>query len=302
MVISDCPRVIVGTERMGSVLPIARPDEQTLRHLDALLDIGCTAFDIAASYQLGGTERLFGYWMRSRRNRDRLFLVGKGAHPYPLLKPNRLTPEDLRSDLEDSLRRLATDRIDLYLVHRDSPTVAIEPILEALVGFLREGKILAYGVSNWHHDRLDALDALAKKNGVPPPAASSPQFSLVRWVRPQWPGCVSISGDPSARAYYAARKLPVLAWSPLGRGFFSGAKRDSVYDSPANASRRARAEELARKAGCTSTQVALAYLYSQPFPVHAVIWSRSVDNMRKNLEATKLRLSEDDLRWLEHGS
>jgi aryl-alcohol dehydrogenase-like predicted oxidoreductase len=95
---------------MGSVLPNALAArsgrETTLRFLDDVSGAGCTAFDVAASYQLGGTERLLGDWMRSRRNRDRLYLVGKGAHPYPIVRPNRLTPRDLEGDLHDSLRRL----------------------------------------------------------------------------------------------------------------------------------------------------------------------------------------------------
>src|SRR5215470_8999049 len=119
------PSVVVGTARLGSVFPEPLAGrsrrERELRTLDALVDAGCTAFDLAASYQLGGTERLFGRWIASRRHRDRLFLIGKGGHPYPLVRPNRLGPAALQADLHASLRRLGVERIDLYLLHRDFP-------------------------------------------------------------------------------------------------------------------------------------------------------------------------------------
>lgn len=298
------PRVIVGTERMGSVLPDGLASrssrEETFRFLDEVLDAGCTAFDTAASYQLGGTERLLGQWMRARRNRERLFIIGKGAHPYPVVRPNRLTARDLESDLDDSLRRLDTDRIDLYLVHRDSPGVALAPILEALLDFVRRGKIVAFGVSNFHHDRVAELERLAREANAQGVTASSPQFSLARWTRPQWSGTVSISGDAAARAWYAERAIAVLAWSPLGRGFFARSG-GSVYEDADNAARRDRVEKLSARRGCEATQIALAWLFAQPPVVYAVVSSRSSRRMKSNLEATELRLTSDEVRWLESG-
>ena len=128
------------------------------RLLDALLAEGCTGFDLAASYQLGGTERIFGRWMASRRNRDRLFIVGKGGHPYPGIRPNRLTAGALSADLEASLRRLGTDRLDLYLLHRDFPGAPLEPKVETLAAAVRAGKIQGWGVSNWTVPRIGPLD------------------------------------------------------------------------------------------------------------------------------------------------
>jgi aryl-alcohol dehydrogenase-like predicted oxidoreductase len=290
---------------MGSVFPDALASasarEETFRFLDGVFEAGCTAFDLAASYQLGGTERLFGHWMRSRKNRDRLFLSGKGAHPYPIVRPSRLTPRDLQEDLDDSLRRLGTEYIDQYLVHRDSPGVALEPIAEVLAGFVKAGKIGAYGVSNWTHARIAELDRIAEAAGLPRPTVSSPQFSLIAWNRPQFPGSVSISGDAEARAFYTDRTLATLAWSPLGRGFFAAAGKKGVYDNAANDAKRARAEELAAKKGHTPAQIALAWLFHQPFPVFAVVSSSSVENMKKNLAATHIALSKAEVRWLETG-
>jgi aryl-alcohol dehydrogenase-like predicted oxidoreductase len=299
------PPVVAGAARLGSVLPdrLARRSrrEEELRTLDALVEAGCSAFDLAASYQLGGTERLFGEWMASRGLRDRLFLIGKGGPPYPGLRPNRLTADALSADLHASLRRLRIERLDLYLLHRDFPRAPLEPMVRTLGAAQREGKILRWGVSNWSVERIEAIRAVARQEGVPPMTASSPHFSLVDWAQPPWTGSVSIAGPAGrdARAFHARTQLPVLAWSPLGAGFLTSNETGGCYGSGANVARRERARTLARERGWTVAQVALAYLFSQPFPVSAVVKASSGAKMRQNLAAAAFRLTPAELEALE---
>jgi len=299
------PPVVAGAARLGSVLPdrLARRSrrEEELRTLDALVEAGCSAFDLAASYQLGGTERLFGEWMASRGLRDRLFLIGKGGHPYPGLRPNRLTADALSADLHASLRRLRIERLDLYLLHRDFPRAPLEPMVRTLGAAQREGKILRWGVSNWRVERIEAIRAVARQEGLPPMTASSPHFSLVDWAQPPWTGSVSIAGPAGrdARAFHARTQLPVLAWSPLGAGFLTSNETGGCYGSGANVARRERARTLARERGWTVAQVALAYLFSQPFPVSAVVKASSGAKMRQNLAAAAFRLTPAELEALE---
>lgn len=303
------PAVILGTAGIGSVLPDALTSssarERALRMLDAMLDVGCDAFDLAASYQIGGTERLFGHWLRSRRHRERLFLIGKGGHPLPIVAPHRVTPRALADDLEATLRRLGTEHLDLYMLHRDDPAAPLEELAQAFAAFHRAGKIGAWGLSNWAHDRIARLDALARAAGAPPVAASSPHFSLLEWSAVPWRGSVSIAGEAGreARAFHERTQLPVLAWSPLGRGAFSahGGGQRATYGGAANVARRERAERLARERGVTPAQVALAYVLCQPFPAFAIAATRSPENMKKNLEAATLHLTPRDLAWLESG-
>ena len=299
------PPVVAGTARLGFVLPDPLAGrsrrEAELRTLDALAEAGCTAFDLAASYQLGGTERLFGRWMASRGLRDRLYLVGKGGHPYPGVRPNRLTAEALSADLQASLRRLGVDHLDLYLLHRDFPGAPVEPMVRTLGAALRAGTIRAWGVSNWSIARIEALQAAARAEGLPPMAASSPHLSLVDWVRPPWTGSVSIAGPggKQAREFHARTQLPVLAWSPLGSGFLTSDAQGGCYGSPANAARRERARAMAAARGWTVAQVGLAYLFSQPFPVSAVVAASTQEKMRENLAAARLRLTASELEALE---
>ncbi len=305
------PRIVLGTARLGSILPDAvvaeRDRAHAFRYLDEILEVGCRAFDLAASYQLGGTERLFGSWMRSRRNRDALFLITKGCHPYPVVQPQRLTPRALREDLHASLRRLGTERVDLFLLHKDDPGAPLEPIVEALATHEREGKFGAWGISNWSVERIRVLDALAPAAGLSRPSATSPQFSLLEWTREPWKGSTSLSGvaNREARAFCARAQLPVLAWSPLGHGFFSGDDRSASslrsYGTAANFARKRRAEALGRKYEKSAAQIALAYLLCQPFPVFPIVSTSTPEKMRENLDASTLGLSEEEARWLESG-
>jgi len=315
------PRLIVGTAALGSPLPgpLAKGKRQdALEHLDALLEIGCTAFDSAAVYQAGGTERALGEWIRSRRLADRVAIITKGGHPNLLLGTSRMSRKALADDLHGSLQRLGLERIDLYLLHRDDERVPVESLVEALAGFQREGKIAAYGVSNWSVRRVQAAVDAANARGLPALAASSPHHSLFDWVSPPWAGCVSAAGPNGAemRALHERMQLPLLAWSPLGRGFLSprvtrGLRPGPLqleaklclrtYGSDANFGRRERLYALAEKRGVKPGQLALAYVLQQPFPSFAIVASSAAERMKQNLEAANLQLTEAERRFLESG-
>ena len=147
------------------------------------------------------------------------------------------------------------------------------------------------------------MSSLAGRAGVAGISASSPHYSLVRWTPPPWPGSVSIAGEEGAggRAYHEETQLPVLAWSPLGGGFFGAGRHAGPYASAANQGRKERAAAVGARRGASAAQVALAYLFHQPFPVFAVVAARSADHMKRNVEATTIGLSPEEVRWLESG-
>src|SRR4051812_34848338 len=186
---------------MGSPLPgpFAKGKQQdALRHLDGLLELGCTAFDTAAMYMAGGTERALGEWIRSRRVAGRVTVITKGGHPNLVLGTSRMARKALADDLHGSLRRLGLERIDLYLTHRDDPRIPVGHLVDTPAGFQREGKFAPYGVSNWSTGRIRDALVSATARGLPPLAANSPPFSLFDWLSPPWSGCVSAAG-PNGR-------------------------------------------------------------------------------------------------------
>jgi len=281
--------------------------------LDAAVAAGCTAFDTARHYGRG-SEAVFGQWLRDRGLGDRIVVLGKGAHHSA--ERRRVTPEDIAADLEESLRQFGIEQIDLYLLHRDDPDVPVGPIVAALDGHRRAGKILAYGGSNWSHERIAEANAYAAANGHAPFAASSPNFSLAAWVKPPWDECVSISGPAgeAARAWYAAEGMPVIPWSSLAGGFFSGRfRRDTLagfteyldrtcaesYGSEDNCRRLDRAEELAKERGLSIPQIALAYVLNTPVNVFALVGCRTPQEFAENAAAVATKLTEAEVAWLD---
>jgi aryl-alcohol dehydrogenase-like predicted oxidoreductase len=211
-------RVVQGSTMIGSDLD----ETHSFALLDQVYELGCNTIDTAHVYSGGESERIIGRWMQARGVRDKLVLITKGAAHSE--DRRRMTPFDIASDLYDSLARLKTDHIDLYLLHRDDPDAPFEPILEALNEHRQAGRIHAFGASNWSHERIEAANLYARANGLDPFVASSPQFSLAESLTEPWPLCVSISGSAgsAAREWYTYSQMPLLVWSPLASGSFSG--------------------------------------------------------------------------------
>ena len=121
--------------------------------LYAAFAAGITAYDSAHLYGGGEVDRVLGMWMEKSGNREEVVIIGKGAHLNQ--DRNRVTPYDIASDMADSLVRLRTDYIDLYLLHRDDPTQDVGPIVEALNEHHAAGRIRVFGGSNWTPKRLE---------------------------------------------------------------------------------------------------------------------------------------------------
>ncbi|CAN5875957.1 hypothetical protein BH24DEI2_BH24DEI2_18400 [soil metagenome] len=159
----------------GTVM-VSEDAERGFDLLDEIYALGCTAFDTAHVYGEGDNERTVGRWLRDRGLREKIVLIGKGAHHNA--DRARVTPFDITADLHDSLARFKTEYIDLYLLHRDDPGVPVGPIIDTLNEHLAAGRIRAFGGSNWTHTRVAEANAYAERNALTPFAASSPNFSL----------------------------------------------------------------------------------------------------------------------------
>jgi len=297
----------------GTVMLRADDEAGAFALLDAVLEQGGTALDTARSYGGGEIEPIVGRWLRDRGVRDQVVIVAKGAHHSAERK--RVTPEDITSDLETSLEAFGVERLDLYLLHRDDPKVPVESIMAVLDGHRRAGKIAAYGGSNWTIARIEEANAFAAANGMAPFVASSPHFSLAEQVEPPWRDCVTITAaeNEDARAWYQENQMPVLAWSSLAGGFFSGRLTPEVppegedaaaalcrssYGSPANFDRLERARTLAAERGLSGAQVALAWVLAQPMNLFPLVGSRDGAEFAENAAAVAVRLTAAEVAWL----
>lgn len=298
----------------GSIMISSSNVPECFYLLDSILDMGCNTFDTAHVYGSGDNERTFGRWLRERGNRDKVNIIGKGAHLSQDRK--RVTPWDITSDIYDSLARFKIDHIDIYLLHRDDPDFPVGPIVETLHEHKKAGRILAYGGSNWSHERVAEANAYAAAHGLDPFVASSPNFTLAVQNQPPWEGCISISAADAkpARDYYANLNMPLFTWSSLAGGFFSGRlRRDNLesfetyldklavttYANEENFRRLDRVQQLADEKGLSIPQVATAYVMSYPLNIFALVGCQTADEFKANMAASEIRLTAAEMAWLE---
>ena len=302
------PRIIFGA------LPLVNADAATFSLLDSIMEMGCYAFDTAHAYGDGASEQVIGNWIQARDNRSEVIVIDKGAHPAE--GRSRVDPENIKQDLQESLHRLKSDYIDLFLLHRDDPAVPVGPVMEVLNDLKNEGKILLFGASNWTWERLQEAGEYAQKNGLSAFSVASSQYSLAVQYDNPYPGTLSINStsDDSERQWYKQTQYPLLAWSSLARGFFSGKfNRDNLaaftdpqslismrcYAGEDNFIRLNRARQLAEEKAATVPQIALAYIFQQPLNVFAITGSLNPVHFRKNIEALEMDLTKKETAWLD---
>jgi len=275
-------------------LPLARA------LLDHFVGLGGTAIDTAHAYNC---EQTVGQWLKLSGMREQLVIIGKGMR-----NPGD-GPETLTRQLLETLDKLQTDYVDLYLMHADDPAIPAGELVECLNEHLRAGRIHAYGGSNWSIARIEEANAYARAHGLVGFAASSPNLSLAVWNEPMWAGCISAS-DAESRAWYARTRLPLFAWSSQATGFFTGRYRPDDRDRPelasivrtwfneGNFARLDRVRELALARGVTPAQIALAWVLQQPLEVFALIGPQTIDELNEAVPALYVQLSPEELQWL----
>lgn len=285
--------------------------------LDEVVSVGCNAFDTAHGYCGGESERTLGKWMQERNNREEVVILSKGAHHNADRK--RVTTFDIESDLHDSLARLQTDYIDIYVLHRDDLDVPVGPIVEILNEYRERGTIRAFGGSNWTHQRLEEANEYAYKHSLQPFTASSPYFGLAEQVENPWgDGCVGLAGpnEQQARDWYLENKdVKIFAYSSMARRFFSGRIQPDTtreqaekildgaamraYFHPVNLQRLERAYELAAEKDVSVAQIAVAYAISHPLEIFALQAPRTLEEMEQNNQAVDMTLTTKELAWLD---
>jgi aryl-alcohol dehydrogenase-like predicted oxidoreductase len=298
----------------GTVMISSKRLEESFALLDGVYEQGGTTFDTAHGYGGGDCERVVGRWVNERGLRDKVVVIAKGAHHNQ--DRQRVTPYDITADLHDSLARQKRDNFDLYLLHRDDPSLPVGPIVEILNEHKRAGKINAFGGSNWSVERIKEANAYAAANGLEGFVASSPNFSLAVQAKPPWDNCISISGEKgeAERAWYQANQMPLFPWSSLAGGFFSGRfSRNNLGDFSEyldklavatycfedNFRRLDRVQELARERGMSVPQIATAYVLSVPLNIHALVGCNNAAEYAANVEASEMKLTPQEIAWLE---
>mgnify|MGYP001095261446 CR=1 FL=1 len=306
--------IVLGTASFGTAIAA----DDSWRLLDAFLECGGNFVDTAhiygdwASSERSMSEKTIGAWLERTGMRGRVVLATKGAHLNLQTRVPRMRPEEVRSDLRESLEYLRTDVIDLYWLHRDDPAVPVGEILDVLEEERRAGTIRHYGCSNWGPQRILEAAAYAASRGQEGFVANQLMWSL---ALPNPEGITDKTlwwMDAPTYAYHRRTGLAAVAYSSQAKGFFSGkygpgltdaadGRRAGVirqYYSPENFERLAAAQAIAARRGCSANDVALAYLIHQPFATYAIVGPRSVEQLRDSCRAADVTLTEEEVRAL----
>jgi aryl-alcohol dehydrogenase-like predicted oxidoreductase len=271
------------------------------RFADATPSTQAPFVDTAESYGKGRSEEILGAWMAARGARDRVVVATKAS---PLEKEHPLSAAEIRTAAEGSLRRLQTDRIDLYYAHYDDETTPLEETLQAFDELVQAGKVRHVAASNYSAARLtEALDT-SERLGLTRYAALQPHYNLME--RPAY--------EAELRDVVQERGLGVLPYFALARGFLTGKYRaGEQVDSPrAKGAAKyvgergdrvlAALQEVAQAHGVTGAAVALRWLADQSTMVAPIASGRSVDQLADLLPMQDLVLTDDQRKLLTDAS
>lgn len=289
----------IGLGCMSMTAIYSTPDEaEAIATIRCAVDLDVTLIDTSDAYgQNGSNEELVGRALKGLR--DKVVLSTKfGNIRLPDGTPGANgNPDYARKAFEASLRRLDTDYIDLYFVHRVDPTVPIEDTVGALSRLVEQGKIRHIGLSE------AGMDTLRRAHAVHPIAALQTEYSL--WSR-----------EVEAETLKVCEELGVgfLAYAPLGRGFLTGTIESGKLEAndrrramprfqEGNVEHNARKVEVLRKLavrqGCTPAQLALAWLLSRTPPVVPLVGTKQRKWLEENLSALRIVPSADTLSELD---
>ncbi|KAF7793540.1 hypothetical protein EIP86_004654 [Pleurotus ostreatoroseus] len=291
----DVSAIGYGAMSIQSSRPGVVTDEERLKLLDEVYARGCTNWDTANIY--GDSEDIIGKWFKKTGKRNEVFLATKFGFTR---NPERFVngePEYAKKCIEESLRRLGVDYIDLYYLHRPDPLVPIELTIGALKELVDEGKVRYIGLSEC------TADTIRRAHAVHPISAIQIEYSIFTLD----------SEHPDIGVVKTARELgiAIVAYSPLGHGLLTG-KYTSLDNFDEKDLRRIlprfsketmpkileivqSINAIATKYNATSGQVALAWLLAQGPDIIPIPGTRSIKYLNENLDATKVNLSSEDI-------
>lgn len=294
------PPLILG----GNVFGWTADRAESFAILDAFVAAGGTMIDTADMYSVwvpghrgGESETIIGEWLAQSGKRDQVLLVTK-VGMLPGEGGEKLAPARVAAACDASLRRLGTDRIDLYLAHQDDEDVPQHDMLRAFGRLINDGKIRVFGVSNFHAGRLKSALDIARTEGLPHVHALQPEYNLVS--RHKYEG--------ELQNLCVEHNIGVIPYYGLASGFLTGKYRSSAdFGKSVRGGRMADYLEgkglavlqamdgVAEETGATLAQIALAWLAAQAGVTAPIASATSVAQVEELAGAMTLELSHDQL-------
>jgi aryl-alcohol dehydrogenase-like predicted oxidoreductase len=290
-------RVVLGTAALG-----LNGREAAFDILDEYVRLGGRTIDTAAIYsdwvpgETRRSEGVIGEWLKARGNRDELYIITKGAHPRIGSTESRVDPASIRSDVDQSLERLGVDRIDLYLLHKHSPKADVPAIVDALQDIHKQGKIRAFGSSNWPVARMN--EALA----IPGVTFSANQVlgNVFARLIAGPPDPTNLAIDAGMLRHALDNGLDLYLYSATAHGYFerraAGRAPAREYQLPTIDEAAVRLEAIAVESGVRPSELILAALLQLGPKVRAIIGATSVEQLRQSWKGGGIGLSPEIVR------
>jgi len=293
----------------GNVFGWTADERTSFSILDAFVELGLNFVDTADSYshwadgnQGGESETIIGKWFKQSGKRDKIVLATKVGmwHARP-----GLAAANIEAAVNDSLRRLQTDYIDVYFSHIDDDKTPFDETLGAYQKLIKAGKVRVIGASNYTGERLASVLQVSKEAGLPAYQILQPEYNL--YDRERY--------ETNLEPVVEAHKLAVVTYFSLASGFLSG-----KYRSKADAAKGARTTlvdkyfndrglrivdaivEVAKRNDTSPASVALAWIIARPSVTGPIASATSVEQLNSLAAATRLKLSAEDMRLLNEAS
>ena len=300
-------RICLGTMTYGS--PKWRdwvlPEEESRPFIKRALELGINFFDTADMYSHGVSEQVLGRALRDFSRRDQVVIATKVGLPTGEGPNERgLSRVRIFQSIEASLKRLGTDYVDLYQIHRWDAETPIEETLEALHDVVKSGKARYVGASSMYAWQFSHALHSADHHGWTRFVTMQNHYNLVyrEEEREMLPLC-------------RAEHVGVIPWSPMARGFLAGTRRPGgggdttrarsddfaarMYFKETDFQVVSRVQDLAQRRGVSSAQVALAWLLHQPGVTAPIIGASKMGQLEEAVKALEVPLSAEDRHWLE---
>jgi aryl-alcohol dehydrogenase-like predicted oxidoreductase len=293
----------------GNVFGWTADERTSFSILDAFVDHGLNFIDTADVYSAwidghkgGESETIIGKWFKESGKRDKIVLATKVGM---LSTRAGLSAANIAAAVDDSLRRLKTDYIDVYFSHLDDDKTPFEETLGAYQKLVKAGKVRVIGASNYSGERLEAALKVSGDTGLPAYQILQPEYNL--YDREGY----ETDLEPVAQAH----KIAVVTYFSLASGFLSGKYRSK--DDTSNAARGSRVEkylndrglrivdalvDVAKRNDTTPATVALAWVIARPSVTAPIASATSVAQLESLAAATRLNLSADDIAALDEAS
>jgi len=294
----------------GNVFGWTIDQPSSWRILDAFVDAGLNFIDTADIYStwvpghIGGeSETIIGNWLKQSGKRSKIVLATKVGMQMPAGKG--LKKDYILKAVEDSLRRLQTDHIDLYQSHEDDPATPLEETLGAYSQLVKEGKVRAIGASNYTADRLSEALKVSRQHGFPSYQSLQPKYNL----------CERADYESQLEPLVLKEGLGVIPYYALASGFLTG-----KYRSESDLGKSARGagvkkylndrgfrilaalDEAAKAHHSTPGKVALAWLIARPSITAPIASATSLEQLRDLVDATNLKLDRAAIESLNQAS